>query len=293
MPRSVDTKHRSGLGSNTVIYEMRYMISTPHDSFRPAASGSAAPAAPVAGTNTAAVGQAPAFLTGAAGALPSRTVAVLEAIKHAILAGELKPGQSLVETDLAEVLGVSKTPVREALKTLAGAGLVIMNPYKGAAVRVVDDEQARHVYDARLLIEPEALARAVTSGHDWLPAHQALHRADHAADQAERSLANRDFHRELYAGCGNPLLITMLDDLRDQTALVSAAAWRHEPDWLQTPSWEHEAAEHRAVLQAAEDGDAEGAAALLRGHITSFVARNFPESPEPPESQETQEIPNI
>ena len=64
-----------------------------------------------------------AFLTGAAGALPSRTVAVLEAIKHAILTGELKPGQSLVETDLAEVLGVSKTPVREALKTLAGAGL--------------------------------------------------------------------------------------------------------------------------------------------------------------------------
>jgi DNA-binding GntR family transcriptional regulator len=272
------------------------MMSTPHGSFRPAASGSAAPAATaaaVAGTNTAAVGPAPAFLTGAAGALPSRTVAVLEAIKHAILAGELKPGQPLVETDLAEVLGVSKTPVREALKTLAGAGLVIMNPYKGAAVRVVDDEQARHVYDARLLIEPEALARAVTSRHDWLPAHQALHRADHAADQAERSLANRDFHRELYAGCGNPLLIRMLDDLRDQTALVSAAAWRHEPDWLQTPSWEHEAAEHRAVLQAAEDGDAEGAAALLRGHIASFVARNFPGSQEPPKSQETRENPNI
>ena len=77
----------------------------------------------------------PAFLTGAAGALPSRTVAVLEAIRHAILAGELRPGQPLVETDLAEVLGVSKTPVREALKTLAGAGLVTMNPYKGAAVR--------------------------------------------------------------------------------------------------------------------------------------------------------------
>jgi DNA-binding GntR family transcriptional regulator len=175
------------------------------------------------------------------------------------------------------VLGVSKTPVREALKTLAGAGLVIMNPYKGAAVRVVDDELARHVYDARRLLEPEALARAVTRGHDWQHAHQALHRADHAQDQAERSLANRDFHRELYAGCGNPLLLRLLDDLRDQTALVSAAAWRREPDHAQTPSWEHEAAEHRAVLQAAEDGDAERAAALLRGHITSFVARNFPE----------------
>ena len=227
---------------------------------------------------TTAAGVASAFLTGAAGALPSRTVAVLEAIKHAILTGELRPGQALVETDLAEVLGVSKTPVREALKTLAGAGLVTMNPYKGAAVRVVDDELARHVYDARLLLEPEALARAVTRGHDWRPAHAALTRADHALDQAERSLANRDFHRELYAGCGNPLLIKMLDDLRDQTALVSVAAWRHEPDWLlegTTPSWEHEAAEHRSMLRAAEDGDAEHAAVLLRGHITSFVARNF------------------
>jgi DNA-binding GntR family transcriptional regulator len=244
---------------------MRYMMSTPYV----AASGSVA--APSAAT---------AFLTGAAGALPSRTVAVLEAIKRAILTGELKPGQALVETDLAEVLGVSKTPVREALKTLAGAGLVAMSPYKGATVRVVDDEQARHVYDARLLLEPEALARAVARGHDWRPGHQALQRAGQAADQAERSLANREFHRELYAGCGNPLLVRMLDDLRDQTALVSAAAWRHEPDWLlrgATPSWEHEAAEHRAVLQAAEDGDAARAAALLRDHITSFVARNFPD----------------
>ena len=214
-----------------------------------------------------------------AGALPSRTVAVLEAIKHAILTGELRAGQPLVETDLAEVLGVSKTPVREALKTLAGAGLVTINQYKGAAVRVVDDEQARHVYDARLLLEPEALARATAAGHDWQAAHAALARAEGASDQAERSLANRDFHRELYRGCGNPLLVRMLDDLRDQTALVAAAAWRQEPEWLASPSWELEAAEHQAILAAAEDGeqtDGARAAALLGTHIASFVYRNFP-----------------
>ncbi len=222
----------------------------------------------------------PAFLTGAAGALPSRTVAVLEAIKHAILTGELKPGRPLVETDLAEVLGVSKTPVREALKTLAGAGLVTMNPYKGAVVRVVDDEQARQVYDARLLLEPEALARAVVAGHDWQPARTALARAESAHDQAERSLVNRDFHRALYAGCGNPLLVRMLDDLRDATALVTLAAWRHEPSRPPgRPSWEHEAAEHQAILQAAEDGDPSHAAALLRAHITSFVERNLAGGP--------------
>jgi DNA-binding GntR family transcriptional regulator len=215
------------------------------------------------------------FLTGAAGALPSRTVAVLEAIKHAILVGELKPGRALVETDLATVLGVSKTPVREALKTLSGAGLVTMHPYKGAVVRTLDDEQARHIYDVRLLLEPEALGRAVTAGHDWTRAHHALADADASKDQAERSLANRDFHHELYAGCGNPLLISMLDDLRDQTALVSAAAWRHDAAGS-TPSWEHEAAEHRGVLNAARDGDAQRAVGLLHAHIASFVQRNFP-----------------
>ncbi len=132
------------------------------------------------------------------------------------------------------MLGVSKTPVREALKTLAGAGLVTMHPYRGAAVRTIDDEQARHIYDLRLLLEPEAVGRAVTAGYDWSSAHHALDRADASADQAQRSLANRDFHHELYAGCGNPLLVRMLDDLRDQTALVSAAAWRHDPAF---PPW--------------------------------------------------------
>ena len=214
------------------------------------------------------------FLTGAAGALPSRTVAVLDAIKHAILTGELKPGQSLVETDLAATLGVSKTPVREALKTLAGAGLVTMSPYRGAVVRMVDDEHARHIYDLRLLLEPEALGRAIAAGHGWRAARDALQRAANAADQAERSLANRDFHRELYAGCANPLLTGVLDDLRDQTALVSAAAWRHDP-----ASWEREAQEHLAVLRAAEAGDAQLASGLLRAHIESFVQRNFPDTP--------------
>jgi DNA-binding GntR family transcriptional regulator len=205
---------------------------------------------------------------------------VLDAIKHAILTGELKPGQSLVETDLAAVFGVSKTPVREALKTLAGAGLVTMSQYRGAVVRVVDDEQARHIYDVRLLLEPEALGRAIAAGHDWQAARLALRRAAAADDQAERSLANRDFHRELYAGCRNPLLTGILDDLRDQTALVSAAAWRHDPVGQQPHSWEREAEEHVAVLSAAEAGAAPRASGLLRAHIESFVRRNFPGSPD-------------
>lgn len=205
--------------------------------------------------------------------VPSRTEAVLDALKHAILTGRLPPGQPLIENDLAAQLGVSKTPVREALKTLAGAGLVTMSPYKGAMVRTVDDALAHSVYDIRLLLEPEAVRRAVASGAaaaaHWTAAGEALDRADGCADRADRSLANREFHRALYLGCGNDLMVGILDGLRDQTALVSAVVWNR------TPSWEQEAAEHRAILEAVLAGAADRAAVLLREHIAAFVERNF------------------
>ena len=75
------------------------------------------------------------------GLLPasSRTGLVVEALRRSILTGELPAGQALVETELARRFGISKTPVREALKTLVGAGLVTMSEYKGATVRVVDE----------------------------------------------------------------------------------------------------------------------------------------------------------
>lgn len=210
-------------------------------------------------------------LDGSAGLIPSRTEAVLAAIKHAILAGEMRPGQSLVESELAQRLGVSKTPVREALKTLAGAGLVTMSPYRGAAVRTIGPATAAALYDLRLLLEPEAVRRAVRAADVAGPAADALARADAAAGEAQRSLANRDFHRALYLGCGNSLIIKVLDDLRDQTALVSALSWQ------QAPSWEQEAAQHRAILAAAQAGDADRAAGLLHEHIAGFAARHFTE----------------
>jgi DNA-binding GntR family transcriptional regulator len=230
------------------------------------------------------------FLNGSTGAAPSRTEAVLDAIKHAILAGELRPGQGLVETELAQMLGVSKTPVREALKTLAGAGLVTMSPYRGATVRAIDAGSAAAIYDLRLLLEPEGVRRAVQAGLDqagpdqagpdgpaglaagpWAAAQAALAASDAAADQAQRSLANREFHRALYLACGNPLLVKTLDDLRDQTALVSVLSWE------QGASWQQEAAEHRVILAAARSGAAGEAAALLHAHIAGFAGRHFPE----------------
>ncbi|WP_282692586.1 GntR family transcriptional regulator [Streptomyces sp. CC208A] len=205
--------------------------------------------------------------------IPSRTQYVLEAIKHDILTGGLRPGQALVEAELAARFGVSKTPVREALKTLAGSGLVVMSQYKGVTVRMVDADMARAVYDVRLLLEPEAVRRAVASGAPLDAAHEALARAAAAEDPAERSLANRAFHRALYLPCGNPLLGRMLDEVRDQAALVSTVAW------AAVPSWEREAAEHTEILRLAAVGDADGACRAVHDHIASFVERAFPENP--------------
>jgi DNA-binding GntR family transcriptional regulator len=207
----------------------------------------------------------------------SRTDFVLESIKESILSGELLPGQALVEAELAAGLAVSKTPVREALKTLAGSGLVVMSPYKGASVRIVDAELARAVYEVRAVVEPEAVRMAVRANADLAAARKALNDAQKAGadgDRAAMSLINRRFHHALYAGCGNPLLVKILDDLRDQTALITVAGWGIEATWAA------ELLEHRGVLLAAEQGDADRAAELMREHITTFAERVTKELPD-------------
>ncbi|MBB5855903.1 GntR family transcriptional regulator [Amycolatopsis umgeniensis] len=202
----------------------------------------------------------------------SRTEVVLEEIRRGILTRELKPGQPLVEAELAARLGVSKTPVREALKVLSNTGLVTFSPYKGASVCVVDAELARSVYDVRMVLEPEAVRRSVERRAPELleDAAEALKEASAAIadkDQAALSLLNRRFHRALYSGCGNPLMVSILDDLKDRAALISVVGWEANP------SWRKEWTEHKAVLAAAKKGDADGAAGLLRAHIGDFLGR--------------------
>jgi DNA-binding GntR family transcriptional regulator len=201
------------------------------------------------------------------GTMPSRTVRVLEIIRNAILSGELAPGSALVEQELAAQLGVSKTPVREALKTLEGSGLVVMVPYRGATVRELTRSDAVAIYDLRLLLEPEAVQRSVGAGADLSGAAECLRTARAAMGNAERSMANREFHRQLYAGCGNALLVATLDGLRDRTALVSAASW------AKSATWEAEADEHEAILAAAAAGDADSARRLTAEHVAGFLHR--------------------
>jgi DNA-binding GntR family transcriptional regulator len=196
-----------------------------------------------------------------------------ERLRAAILQGELEPGQALVERDLADRLALSKTPIREALKALSRTGLVTVEPFRGAAVRVVDVELATSIGEVRLLLEPEAIRRAVprSTGATFAAAGAALDAAESAGargDYAELCLRNRDFHSILYASCGNDVLCSFLDQVVDLVALVSANHWRMSdaagrPGW----SWRREAREHRSILAAAARRDADVAASRLLAHV--------------------------
>ncbi|KAB8183057.1 GntR family transcriptional regulator [Microbispora catharanthi] len=201
----------------------------------------------------------------------TRTDLVADAIRTAILSGRLAQGETLVERRLAERLGVSKTPVREALIGLAATGLVVIGPNRGVTVRVVGRADLRKAYEVRLLLEPWAIGRTAASGHAADGARAALAEARAllaGTDTAALSLANRRFHRELYARCGNELVVAQLDTLQDLAALGSVTVlWRDRPTWPE----EHE--EHETVLAAVEAGDPALAERLTRRHIERSVAR--------------------
>jgi DNA-binding GntR family transcriptional regulator len=204
------------------------------------------------------------------GATTSRADLVAESIRGAILDRTLKPGDVLVERQLAEQLGVSKTPVREGLIALARTGLLTINRGRGATVRDLSYMEIRHVYEERALIEPWALRRVIESGRrEFTEARAALTEAEEHAkrgDQAARALANRRFHRGLYANCENSLVVHALDALQDLVALAVVTVF-----WAEWSSGDVESNEHEAILTAAQDGDAALAESLLSAHIEKSI----------------------
>jgi DNA-binding GntR family transcriptional regulator len=197
----------------------------------------------------------------------SRTDLVAESVRDAILSGELGPGETLVERRLSELLGVSKTPVREALIGLAHTGLVTVAPNRGITVRRLTVEDLQQVYEVRMLLEPwavQATARTA-AGEAAVEAQEALNEAAGllgSADRARLSVVNRRFHRALYSRCGNDLVTSQLDGLQDLTALGVVNLL-----WDRWPTWREEFVEHAEILSAVSGGDETKAESLLRQHI--------------------------
>lgn len=202
----------------------------------------------------------------------TRSDLVAASLRSAILSGRLGPGEVLVERRVADMLGVSKTPVREALIALTSSGLLTPTSNRGVAVRRLRVKDVLGIYEIRMLMEPWAAAGVVEAGMvDMAAAETALEDSSQAVevdDHVGLSLANRRFHRSLYARCQNELAVRTLDDLQDLTALGTVSLlWEH---W---PTWRDEEVEHREIFEAAKAGGSTQVENLLRNHIGRSVAR--------------------
>ncbi|MBO3089196.1 GntR family transcriptional regulator [Cellulomonas dongxiuzhuiae] len=194
--------------------------------------------------------------------------AVREELRHAILSGELAPGTPLVLTDIAEQLGTSRTPVREAIRDLVGEGLVDFDAYRTAVVHTPTLAGARETYEIRIVLEEMATRSAVGSctAADLERAEALCDAMDATTDVGEWTELNRQFHAVLMTTVESRLLRSMIGGLRDASAVQVALALRAGGLGMREAN-----EEHRALLQAFRDRDPEAAVERQTEHLRSTL----------------------
>jgi DNA-binding GntR family transcriptional regulator len=208
--------------------------------------------------------------TGALSRITVKTVAAqaYEVLRERILLGDLPEGTALRQAALAAELGVSRIPIREALRQLEAEGLVTFRPHVGAAVSSLSVPEIEEVFSLRALIETELLGRAV--GHlgpeDLERAEDVLEVFEEAfnrRDVAEWGTLNWEFHSALYSVALQPITTNVLEMLHRHCERYTRAQ-------LALTRWETRAmAEHRQLLNLVRKADVAGAQVLLRSHILS------------------------
>ena len=191
---------------------------------------------------------------------------VYEVLRARILAGELEPGQRLRQEAIAEELGVSRTPLREALRRLASEGLVDIRAHHGAAVAPFREGDMAAGFTARLVLEPPAarLAAAAATADDLAAMRTAIDQHRRRDVPLERTFAaNRAFHLAVVAASGNPFL-RRAAELVWATPLGLAIYTRTAPSTARVLA---DASEHEAIADAIAAHDGGRAEALMHEHI--------------------------
>ncbi len=189
-----------------------------------------------------------------------------EQLENAILTGELKPRERLVESDLGARLGMSRTPVREALRRLEERGLVRILPHRGAVVSDISPREVENIYAVRIYLETQA-SRLACERIGWDEIQQAeTMQAGYEAETARneiRSLmrANDRFHDAIYMAAENPCLFELIQQLRRQVHAVRFYAWA-QPERIT-----RSLAEHQQMLAVLRERDGECLAKLTQEHL--------------------------
>ncbi len=197
-------------------------------------------------------------------------------VRELVLSGELEPGSVINQAVLAREIGISTTPLREALRRLMQQGLVELDAHRDARVTQLNAEEARDLLEVRRSLDPMAASlaaerrtrqdlaemRAGLDGLDALPSNPTV----------TQLIAHRRFHTAVYRASHNALLIEMLDGLWDTADRYR----RHGLEVERSPEERAmKADEHRLLFQAIVEGDTDIAADVMRAHIqTSLGAKS-------------------
>lgn len=198
---------------------------------------------------------------------PLRDV-IFETLRKAIITGEIKPGERLMEVAIAEQMGVSRTPVREAIRRLEAEGLVTMVPRKGTHVSELSSKDIIDVLEVRGALDKLATGLAAKRiKPQQLRALESIHKQYIAFVEKENieGAVRKDieFHDAIYAASGNSRLIGVLSTLKEHI-------YRFRVIYLRDMDIaEHVEQEHRQILDALKEGNEQLAAELAEKHIKS------------------------
>jgi len=194
-----------------------------------------------------------------------------EKLRQAILEGRFLPGERLIERELCELTGVSRTSVREALRQLEAEGLVKILPYKGPVVAEITVEDARHIYQVRAALEGLAgrlfaMRASDEEVEELADAVEQLAVAYESGDIKQMLQAKTEFYQILLTGSGNPLARSMLQSLHDRVNYLRITS-------LSSPGRPHASlAEIRRIVEAIRSRDPEKAWAACVEHVYNAEA---------------------
>ena len=199
--------------------------------------------------------------------IPLRDV-VFNTLRQAIIKGELKPGERLLEVQLAEQLGVSRTPVREAIRKLELEGLVVMMARRGATVSGITKKHLQDVLEIRGALEELAMKLACERMTDEQQAAlkeqgALLEKQKDSDDAFTLSDIDARFHELIYQATNNPRLIQMLANLREQM-------YRYRLEYMRAKDKRGKLLEeHRSIIKAIEKHDVEAGRKAIIEHLAS------------------------
>ncbi|GAC1408529.1 MAG: GntR family transcriptional regulator [Chloroflexota bacterium] len=194
---------------------------------------------------------------------PTLEELVVQRLTVQILDGTLEPGTRLDQTEIAHTLGVSRTPVRDALRRLGMTGLVHVVPGRGAIVAELTYEDIVEIYSVRSSLEGMAGRQAALglSEENLTTLATILDRMEDIEDTRAWTVANQEFHHLIYVGASRPRLLQLIDQLRD---LCSPYVRWH---LMSADSKRLARSDHRAILAALEARDGSAAELEIRTHL--------------------------